>query len=196
MKTDQPALLFLNHVCGIHGDFCFQLRCPNEHVFVPVLYSQRTNRTINGPAGALISWAITAHWVKKATVCKVSESASKKLGGRNLIFGSGLPPSPLMPPQPPQTKRMSFVDCLLPQSRRKIYTRISNIFTNKNDSVQPMRGKGQHPCGVQGHSVAGPTLHITTSQMTYHGRYYHPGFEEEKSRSRERLRNFLRVMQP
>lgn len=35
MKTDQPALLFLNHVCGIHGDFCFQLRCPNEHVLVP-----------------------------------------------------------------------------------------------------------------------------------------------------------------
>lgn len=55
MKTDQQALLFLNHVCSIHGDFCFQLSCLNEHVLVPMLYAQRTNWIINGPAGALIS---------------------------------------------------------------------------------------------------------------------------------------------
>lgn len=65
MKTDQPALLFLNHVCGRHGDFCFQLRCPNEHVLVPMLYSQGTNWAINGPAGALVSRATNAYWVQK-----------------------------------------------------------------------------------------------------------------------------------
>lgn len=55
MKTDQRALPFLNRVYGLHGDFCFQLRCPNEHVLVLEFYSQETNRAIKGPAGALIS---------------------------------------------------------------------------------------------------------------------------------------------
>lgn len=61
MKTDQHALLFWNHVCGLHGDFCFQLSCSNEHVLVLIFYSQGTNWVINGPAGTLISWAINAY---------------------------------------------------------------------------------------------------------------------------------------
>ena len=59
MKTDQHALLLLTHVCCRHGDFCFQLRSPNEHVLVPRLHSQRiTHWVIDGPAGALISRAL------------------------------------------------------------------------------------------------------------------------------------------
>jgi hypothetical protein len=54
MKTDQRALFFLNHVSGLHGEFCFQLRCPNEHVLVPEFYFKKQTwqlMALRGPNG-------------------------------------------------------------------------------------------------------------------------------------------------
>lgn len=59
------------------------------------------------------------------------------------------------------------------------------MFTNKKDSVRPVLTKGQHLCSVRANCVVEATLYIKTSRITYHGRDYHPGFEDEKSSSRE-----------
>lgn len=51
MKTDRHSLLFLKRARGLHGDLCFQLRRPNEHVCVPEFSSPETSWAIKGPAG-------------------------------------------------------------------------------------------------------------------------------------------------
>lgn len=42
-NTDQRASLFLTHLRHLHGDFYFQLRCPNEHVLVLLLGNKPCN---------------------------------------------------------------------------------------------------------------------------------------------------------
>lgn len=185
MKTDQHALLFWNHVCGLHGDFCFQLSCSNEHVLVLIFYSQGTNWVINGPAGTLISWAINAYIGSKKQQFAKSGRLHLQVRWKKLDFQNWLTSFHPWATLVPKDKKAILLSPALCQGLGGKSG--WNVFTNQNDGFLPVSTSvlTNNICGVStSNSVTEATLHQKTLQITFHGGLYHPGFGD-KVRIRE-----------